>query len=133
MGIERPRLSSPNQGLGGTAPLSSISVTPAQRWGAHPTLPRLRRRRRRRLGCFPPRPQLSPLCLSLHARRDRPEPRVAGPGSWTETSARRRALPCGGKRLSASSPRNFQDLPNRGARSRRFSSLSLPGGCCWGP
>lgn len=30
MGIERPRLSSPNQGLGGTAPLSSISVTPAQ-------------------------------------------------------------------------------------------------------
>lgn len=126
MGIERPRQSSTHRGLGRrAAPRSSSSVIPAPRWGAYPTLVGLRRRRRR-LGRFPLRPPLSPPCLSLQPRRDRPEPRAAGPGAWTETGAGRRALPCGGKWLSALSPGNFQESPGRGALTLTALPLPLP-------
>lgn len=51
-----------------------------------------------------PAPAKPALSLALQARRDRAEPGVAGSGAWTDTSARRPALPCGGKRPSAASP-----------------------------
>lgn len=106
MGIKRPRPSSTNQGLDGKAPLSSVSW-----WGGSPSPPQggvgarhsgvSQTEAAAGMPPAPAAPAKSALPLPFQAKKDQPDPRVAGLGAWIETSARRLALPCGGKRFSA--------------------------------
>ena len=90
--------SGPNPGLGGQAPLS-----PAGSRGDSRSTPPLSSVLRSEAGGedAPSPARLSPLCLNFQAHRDRSEPRGAGLRTWTESCAPPRALPYGGKRLSA--------------------------------
>lgn len=116
-----------------------LSVTPARRCGRTPLSGVSQTEAAAGMPPSPAAPAKSALSLPFQAKKDQPDPRVAGLGEWIETSARRLALPCGGKRFSAVPAWVSQAEPFRvtfrncqGARSWRFSSLSHPGGCFWG-